>query len=166
MGSESAALSGPITQEAGSLTQDVKTSLVDESGNKVGTFEGTLRLTELGYDAAEETFTSTGLYGTVKSQSTTQQVMQAFEDTPTQLQANGGCTILHARAGCPLNLEVLGLRVRLNRLNLRITGETGSGNLLGNLLCAIADIGSGGGLGGILQDLLDVVNDLLSGLSA
>ena len=87
--------SGSITQQDGNSTQDIKTSLIDESGNKVGTFEGTLSLTELGYDAAEETFTSTGtLDGTVKSQSTTQQVTQAFEDTPTQLQANGGCTIL------------------------------------------------------------------------
>lgn len=69
----------------------------------------------------------------------------------------------------PLGLDLLALRVQLNEIELDITGETGSGNLLGNLLCAIADIGSGG-LDNILEDvvqsLLDLINRLLGSLSA
>lgn len=169
-GSAAAAPGDSITQEDGSLTQDVKSTVTDTDGSKVGKYTGTLSIDEFGLTDSGE-FTTTGsLDGTVRTAGgTTQQVSQSFEDVTTQLSSNGGCTILTLDLG-PLDLEILGLRVQLNEINLDITGETGSGNLLGNLLCAIADIGSGGGLlsglEGILQDLLDVVNDLIGSLSA
>ncbi len=40
----------------------------------------------------------------------------------------------------PLDLNLLGLRVQLNQVDLRITAVPGPGNLLGNLLCAIAGV--------------------------
>ncbi len=49
------------------------------------------------------------------------------------------CTILHLVLG-PLNLNLLGLAVHLNRVVLDITANSGSGNLLGNLLCAVAHL--------------------------
>jgi hypothetical protein len=49
------------------------------------------------------------------------------------------CRILTLKLG-PLDLNLLGLRVQLNRINLRITAEPGPGNLLGNLLCAVAGL--------------------------
>jgi|SRR6476469_1519137 len=49
------------------------------------------------------------------------------------------CTILHLVLG-PLNLNLLGLTVHLNRVVLDITAHSGSGNLLGNLLCAVAHL--------------------------
>ena len=49
------------------------------------------------------------------------------------------CRILTLTLG-PLNLNLLGLRVQLNRINLRITAVPGPGNLLGNLLCAVAGL--------------------------
>jgi hypothetical protein len=49
------------------------------------------------------------------------------------------CRILHLELG-PLDLNLLGLRVQLNRVILDITAERGPGNLLGNLLCAIAGL--------------------------
>lgn len=160
--------SGPITQEAGSLTQDVTADIVnDETGKRVGRFTGTLSLDNFSVnDAGDALQTSGTLDGAVKTGSTTQSISQSFSDVTTALSSNGGCTILTLDLG-PLDLEVLGLRVQLNRIQLDITGETGAGNLLGNLLCAIADIGSGSGLGGlsgILNDLLGVVNDLLGSL--
>ena len=54
---------------------------------------------------------------------------------PTQ----GTCRILHLELG-PLDLNLLGLRIQLNRVVLDITAERGPGNLLGNLLCAIAGL--------------------------
>jgi hypothetical protein len=41
-------------------------------------------------------------------------------------------------------------------VHLTITGQTGSGQLLGNLLCGLANAlnGSGGGLANILNNLL------------
>jgi hypothetical protein len=69
--------------------------------------------------------------------------------------AAGGCTILDLTLG-PLHLDLLGLVVDLNRVHLTITGQTGNGNLLGNLLCGIANAlnGGGGGLANLLNRLL------------
>ena len=40
----------------------------------------------------------------------------------------------------PINLNLLGLVVRTNRINVRIDAVPGPGNLLGNLLCAITGL--------------------------
>jgi hypothetical protein len=53
--------------------------------------------------------------------------------------ARASCTILHLVLG-PLNLNLLGLKVHLNKVVLDITAQSGSGNLLGNLLCAVAHL--------------------------
>lgn len=69
--------------------------------------------------------------------------------------ATGSCSILDLTLG-PLHLDVLGLVVDLNQVHLQITGQTGNGQLLGNLLCGLANAlnGGGGGLAGILNNLL------------
>jgi hypothetical protein len=40
----------------------------------------------------------------------------------------------------PIDLNLLGLKVHLNKVLLNITAVAGSGNLLGNLLCAVAHL--------------------------
>ncbi|HEY2271467.1 MAG TPA: hypothetical protein VGH30_01730 [Jatrophihabitantaceae bacterium] len=78
----------------------------------------------------------------------------------------GTCQILNLVLG-PLNLNLLGLQVHLNRVHLNITAATGPGNLLGNLLCAVAGLLDGTGLGGLsgaLGKLTDVLNQILSAL--
>jgi hypothetical protein len=65
------------------------------------------------------------------------------------------CDILHLDIG-PLSLDLLGLKVDLSRVVLDITAEARPGNLLGNLLCAIA---------GLLDDpsgLAKVLNQILA----
>jgi hypothetical protein len=52
---------------------------------------------------------------------------------------NGSCTILNLVIG-PIHLDLLGLVVDVSQITITITGQTGSGNLLGNLLCAIAGL--------------------------
>src|SRR4051794_26524493 len=49
------------------------------------------------------------------------------------------CQILFLTLG-PLDLNLLGLRVQLNQVVLRITAVRGPGNLLGNLLCALTGL--------------------------
>jgi hypothetical protein len=73
-------------------------------------------------------------------------------------QSTGTCEILNLVLG-PLHLDLLGLVIDLNRVVLNITAEQGPGNLLGNLLCAIAGLLDGpaapaGGLAGLLNRLL------------
>ena len=72
-----------------------------------------------------------------------------------------GCTILTLDLG-PLHLDLLGLVIDLAPINLDITAVPGAGNLLGNLLCAIAGLldGPGGALNGIAA----LLNRLLTGL--
>jgi hypothetical protein len=72
------------------------------------------------------------------------------------------CAILGLVLG-PLHLDVLGLVVDLNRVILNITGETGAGNLLGNLLCGLVGILDGGVT---LARFLSVLNELLAAINA
>jgi hypothetical protein len=64
---------------------------------------------------------------------------------------SGSCQILNLDLG-PLDLNLLGLKVHLNEVVLNITAQQGAGNLLGNLLCAVA---------GLLDN-----NNALSGITA
>lgn len=70
------------------------------------------------------------------------------------------CPILHLELG-PLDLNLLGLRVQLNQVVLDITAIPGPGNLLGNLLCAVAGLLDGVDLGGVLGNLLQALIDAL-----
>lgn len=75
------------------------------------------------------------------------------------------CDILHLVLG-PLDLNILGLQVDLSQIVLDIVAQPGAGNLLGNLLCAVAGLldGGGGGLGDLLDGIIDALNGLLEGL--
>jgi len=64
------------------------------------------------------------------------------------------CDILHLDLG-PLNVDLLGLQINLSRVVLDITAEAGAGNLLGNLLCAVANLlNNPGGLANLLNRIL------------
>jgi hypothetical protein len=70
----------------------------------------------------------------------------------------GSCQILDLKLG-PLDLNLLGLVVHLDQVHLNITAQSGPGNLLGNLLCGIANAlnGGGGGLANLLNRLLGLL---------
>ena len=67
------------------------------------------------------------------------------------------CRVLDLVLG-PLHLDLLGLVVDLNQVHLTINAQSGPGNLLGNLLCAITHLLDGnpsaGALAAILNSLL------------
>jgi hypothetical protein len=80
----------------------------------------------------------------------------------TSLQAT--CDILHLVLG-PLDLNLLGLKVHLDRVVLDIVAQSGAGQLLGNLLCAVAGLlDNGGTLSQLLNQLGQILNQLLMGL--
>jgi len=54
-------------------------------------------------------------------------------------QALATCDVLNLVLG-PLDLNLLGLEVHLKRVVLDVIARTGAGNLLGNLLCAVAGL--------------------------
>ena len=78
----------------------------------------------------------------------------------TVAQPTGSCQILHLVLG-PLDLNLLGLMVHLNQVVLDITAQQGPGNLLGNLLCAVAHLldntGNTTGLAQLLNQILSVL---------
>jgi hypothetical protein len=78
------------------------------------------------------------------------------------VQAAAVCDILHLVLG-PLDLNLLGLKIHLDKVVLDIVAETGAGNLLGNLLCAVTGL-LDGGLEGALGRLVNLLNDILGRL--
>ena len=83
-----------------------------------------------------------------------------FTTVVDSLQVGGDCTILDLDLG-PLHLDLLGLVIDLNEIQLDITAVPGAGNLLGNLLCAVAGLLDGSGP---LNGLVTLLNRLLTGL--
>lgn len=112
------------------------------------------------------------LSGTLEGTATTidgvtQRVSQEFT---TSLVPSTGSTAAASDKSCPiLNLDVgaifldlLGLQVDLSPINLDVTAVPGAGNLLGNLLCAVAGLlDNTGNPGNAIANLL---NQLLGGL--
>jgi len=74
----------------------------------------------------------------------------------------GSCSILNLILG-PLHLDVLGLKVDLNQVILNITAQPGAGQLLGNLLCAVAGLLDQNSSLTLVTDLLNVILGVLNG---
>ena len=70
------------------------------------------------------------------------------------------CDVLRLVLG-PLDLDLLGLQVHLDRVVLTIIAAAGAGNLLGNLLCAVAGL-LDGGLAGLLGRLVGLLDRILA----
>jgi hypothetical protein len=86
----------------------------------------------------------------------------------TTAATTASCQILHLDLG-PLDLNLLGLNVHLNEVVLDITATPGAGNLLGNLLCGVANLLNGFNLGNILgtalaNTLTTLLNNILMAL--
>lgn len=84
----------------------------------------------------------------------------AFSTPIQSLAAPNGCSILTLDLG-PLHLDLLGLVIDLAPVNLDVTAVPGAGNLLGNLLCAVAGLLD---RNGPLTGISALLNRLLTGL--
>jgi hypothetical protein len=73
------------------------------------------------------------------------------------------CPILHLDIG-PIFLNLLGLQVTTSQIVIDITAVSGPGNLLGNLLCAVAHLLDSSASGTALSQLLNHVAMLLNQL--
>jgi hypothetical protein len=77
---------------------------------------------------------------------------------------SGSCQILSLTLG-PLDLNLLGLMIHLNQIVLTITAVPGAGNLLGNLLCSVANLlNNGGTVANLLTTLQGLLNQILAAL--
>ena len=153
----------------------------------VGSFDGTFTVTKFGFDEATRQLLVTGtLVGTEtftdgrapvdfnQVVTTTATLKKGAQTSATSINslyqyasnnsfAAASCGILLLDLG-PLHLDLLGLVVDLNEVVLNITGATGAGNLLGNLLCALTGLlDIPGAISGIIN-LIDSINNLLGTL--
>ena len=71
---------------------------------------------------------------------------------------NATCDILHLELG-PIDLNLLGLVVHVDKIVIDIDAQSGPGNLLGNLLCAVANLLN---TNGPLSTLANLLNQILA----
>lgn len=122
-------------------------------------------------EGVDRHFNETGVTATVADASASSSEMTTAAFQTAGYQAAGvvptsshGCDILSLDLQ-GLDLDVLGLVVDLEPVVLDIVAQPGAGNLLGNLLCAVAGLlDPGSGLGDLLDGLLAGVADALDGL--
>jgi hypothetical protein len=152
------------------LTQEVTGAVTDAAtGDIVGDFVGELDITSITRDGDQLVFGGT-LSGDVLDEAGN--VVDTLEPTDFEVvgdltsatEGNGNrCDILFLDLG-PINLDVLGLVVDLSDVQLDVFAVPGAGNLLGNLLCAVAGLLDGPGLLGQLGNAIDALLDRITGL--
>lgn len=142
-----AATSATTARPTGSITSSIPCT--------VGGVASTCQLKVTSFQVVNGTLTAAG---TVTNGTTS----VPFSAVP--VQATGSCQILDLTLG-PLHLDLLGLVVDLNQVHLTITAQQGPGNLLGNLLCAVAHLlDNTGNTTTALQQITNLLNQILARL--
>jgi hypothetical protein len=147
----------PMTANAQTTTQTTKSLSIPVSGAGSGaTLSGVFQLQKFAVRNGNVVALGT-LTGTVTDTATglVTSVVQNIALPVAVGQAT--CDILHLDLG-PLSLNLLGLQIDLSRIVLDITAQSGAGNLLGNLLCAVAGLlDNPSGLAKLLNDILAIL---------
>jgi hypothetical protein len=131
--------------------------------NTVGqTFTGTLDISKVAVRNGQLVALGTVTGAVTDLAGTTIQTVNTSVALPITVNA-ATCNILDLTLG-PLDLNLLGLVIHLNQVHLVIDAQAGPGNLLGNLLCAIAGLLDGGGPLGQIANLLNQILAILQGL--
>jgi hypothetical protein len=131
----------------------------DSLGNVLnGVFTVTQFANQAGQLVAQGVLNGTVTYANGQTASVSNQAL-----TLPVSSVSASCPILNLVLG-PLNLNLLGLNITLNQVVLNITAIPGAGNLLGNLLCAVANLLNGGSLSAILGQLVTLLNQILAAL--
>uniref|UniRef100_Q024A1 ABC transporter substrate-binding protein n=1 Tax=Solibacter usitatus (strain Ellin6076) TaxID=234267 RepID=Q024A1_SOLUE len=144
-------VAGTSTAATGSALS-IPITAANNSGN--ATFNGVYTVT--GFALQGSNVVAVGnLVGTLTSKST-QTTTSISQAVTLPVSATGSCPILHLELG-PLDLNLLGLQVHLNQVVLDITAQSGPGNLLGNLLCDVANL-----LNNPTQDLVNLLNQIVA----
>jgi hypothetical protein len=160
-------VAAPKAPAAAPVSAPISGTFTDALGG-TGTATGTFTPTQ--FVAQGDQLLSQGVADLTLVDSTGQQVGTASPTItlPTSVAPGAGvqatCQILDLVLG-PLDLDLLGLVVHLNQVHLNITAESGPGNLLGNLLCAIAGLLNPGPPAD-LQALANLLNAILAILNA
>jgi hypothetical protein len=127
-----------------------------------GGFAGTLTIT--GFNVAHGVLNAASTLSVTRLDPTGAVVGSITQTLAIPTQVTASCQILSLTLG-PLHLDVLGLAIDLNQVVLNIAAVPGAGDLLGNLLCAVANLLNGGGeLNTLLNNLMGLLNQILAAL--
>jgi phage-related minor tail protein len=134
-------MAAPVTAPGtgtNSLVTAITAPVTDLAGNTIGTFTGTFTITRFVNQSGTLAATGT-LQGTVTDLAGN--IIRTVNETITTAitVAQASCTILSLKTG-RITLNLLGLVIDIAPLDIVIRAEQGPGNLLGNLLCAIANL--------------------------
>ncbi|MBB1284945.1 hypothetical protein HRH25_11230 [Flavisolibacter sp. BT320] len=159
--SSSVLMQANATPQSKAYVQQVDPTIIDITGtvNGVASFVGTFDVQRF-IVRNGELFAVGTLAGTLTNPLTgiVRTISQVIQLPVTG--ATGTCDILNLDLG-PLDLNLLGLRVQLSAIDLDITAESGPGQLLGNLLCAVAGLLDGGSpLSALLRNLNQILGQL------
>jgi hypothetical protein len=125
-----------------------------------GVLDGVFQITDFAVNSAGQLVANGVFTGTATIGGITQDLTTTASVILASTDAAGACSILDLVLG-PLHLDVLGLVVDLNQVNLDITAQSGPGKLLGNLLCTVTGLLDGNASLNAVQRLLDLLNGLL-----
>jgi hypothetical protein len=135
-----------------------KSSFVNRHGHLI--VRGTLNMVLQGAFPIRTSTVANVPVKTVKSIPTTSTLSASTLTTAAALPA-GACNVLNLVLG-PLDLDLLGLVVHLDKVVLNIIAQSGAGQLLGNLLCAVAHLLDGVPLSQQLAQISALLNSILA----
>jgi hypothetical protein len=158
----------PTPAVAAQATPAALTFPVNATSTAQGAFTGTLRVTSFGvengvllaYGIVTGTLVDENRVVTSVARSVKLPVNTGGAATARSAKAALSCDILHLELG-PLDLDLLGLVVHLDKVVLDISAVPGAGNLLGNLLCSVTNLLNGGGALSQIANLLNQILDIL-----
>lgn len=146
------AFTAPALVSAQTASKSALTIPVTGSGSG-STFTGTFQLQKFATDATGQ-LVATGLLSGIVTSATGATTSIVRSITLPATVGTATCQILHLDLG-PLSLDLLGLQVNLSEIVLDITAQSGAGNLLGNLLCSVANLlNNPSGLATLLNQIL------------
>jgi hypothetical protein len=151
LGSAMTSLPGSAVAQGRSISQQLTTP-IEGTINGVPIKAGTLAINN--FSARGNQLIATG----VATLTDVNNVTRVFPlaNIPAQI-VQATCEILDLRLG-PLDLNLLGLEIHLDEVHLNITANP-AGGLLGQLLCAIANLFNGGSP---LQQIIGLLNQLIA----
>ena len=151
--------------KAGTLTSKVRGTFNHGNGTVNGTFSPDRFIVKNGATYAVGTLHATlhRADGSVRGHDK-KFVSIPIKKGTAQRAARANCQVLDLVLG-PLDLNLLGLKVHLDKVVLNIVAASGAGALLGNLICAVAGLLDGTGLLNLLK-LVNKLNRILNVLQA
>ena len=140
-----------IQQQAPGI--QIPINFTSPNGNFTGVFDLNRFVVRNGQVAAVGTLTGTV---TNAAGQTIGAVVQTL--TLSLISISATCDILHLELG-PIDLNLLGLVVHVDKIVIDIDAQSGPGNLLGNLLCAVANLLNANGP---VSQLVNLLNQILA----